>query len=103
MSGPRELIARAAAAPQDRKVYFEVVRRGAVQVLALAAVDGIVDEDRIRAARAVLEAAQAEADRIQREYGDRIAIVGNIDCGYLLSEAPGLMGITRPRNPCFFR
>jgi len=25
---------------------------------------------------------------IKDQYGDRIAIVGNIDCGYLLSEAP---------------
>jgi uroporphyrinogen decarboxylase len=26
--------------------------------------------------------------RIKHEYGDRVALVGNIDCGYLLSEAP---------------
>ena len=26
--------------------------------------------------------------RIKQAYGDRIALVGNIDCGYLLSEAP---------------
>jgi uroporphyrinogen decarboxylase len=26
--------------------------------------------------------------RIKREYGDRVALIGNIDCGYLLSEAP---------------
>jgi uroporphyrinogen decarboxylase len=26
--------------------------------------------------------------RIKNEYGDRIALIGNIDCGYLLSEAP---------------
>jgi uroporphyrinogen decarboxylase len=26
--------------------------------------------------------------RIKHEYGDRVALIGNIDCGYLLSEAP---------------
>jgi uroporphyrinogen decarboxylase len=26
--------------------------------------------------------------RIKEQYGDRIALVGNIDCGYLLSQAP---------------
>jgi len=25
---------------------------------------------------------------IKEKYGDRIALVGNIDCGYLLSQAP---------------
>jgi uroporphyrinogen decarboxylase len=25
---------------------------------------------------------------VKQQYGDRIAIVGNIDCGYLLSQAP---------------
>jgi uroporphyrinogen decarboxylase len=26
--------------------------------------------------------------KIKHEYGDRVAILGNIDCGYLLCEAP---------------
>ena len=26
--------------------------------------------------------------RVKREYGNRVAIVGNIDCGRLLSQAP---------------
>jgi uroporphyrinogen decarboxylase len=25
---------------------------------------------------------------VKQRYGDRIALVGNIDCGYLLSQAP---------------
>jgi len=29
-----------------------------------------------------------DIDRIKRDYGERVALIGNIDCGYLLSEAP---------------
>ncbi len=52
---------------------------------------GIIDmivETGIDALNPIEPQAGMDIGLIKREYGDRIAIVGNIDCGYLLSQAP---------------
>jgi len=53
----------------------------------MAILDMIVDTG-IDALNPLEPQAGMDIRRIKRDYGDRIALVGNIDCGYLLSQAP---------------
>ncbi|MFH1266300.1 MAG: uroporphyrinogen decarboxylase family protein [Planctomycetota bacterium] len=52
---------------------------------------GVIDmivETGIDALNTIVPQAGMDFGLIKEKYGDRIAIVGNIDCGYLLSQAP---------------
>ncbi len=53
----------------------------------MAVIDLIIDTG-IDALNPLEPAAGMDIGLIKQKYGDRIALVGNIDCGYLLSQAP---------------
>ncbi len=53
----------------------------------MAILDMIVDTG-IDALNPLEPAAHMDIEWVKERYGSRIALVGNIDCGYLLSQAP---------------